>query len=166
MDILDKIIRASQKAIGEFNKPETHVKGDDFENYVEDYMFFKDNYKLVHKTQDYTANKDRYIEESKEPDFKFKSIKTGKEFFVEAKYRSGFHNDAVEWCTFPQLKRYQEIDKKTPVYLALGIGGYAYKPDYVFFIPLKDIKYTRLFRSFLKRYEASVDSPIDHRLLK
>ena len=129
-------------------------------------MFFKDNYKLVHKTQDYTANKNRFIEESKEPDYTFKSIKTGKTFCVEAKYRSGFHNDAVEWCTFPQLKRYQEIGKKTPVYLALGIGGYAYKPDYVFFIPLKDIKYTRLFRSFLRRYEVSVDSPIDHRLLK
>ncbi|MFC1903891.1 hypothetical protein ACFLW9_03305 [Chloroflexota bacterium] len=166
MDIFDKIIRAGEKAIAEFNKPETHVKGDDFENYVEDYMFFKDNYKLVHRTQDYSANKNRFIEESKEPDFKFKSIKTGKEFFVEAKYRSRFHNDAVEWCTFPQLKRYQEIDRKTPVYLALGIGGNAYKPDYVFCIPLKDIKYTKLFRSFLKKYEASVDSPIDHRLLK
>jgi hypothetical protein len=166
MDIFDKIIRASEKAIGEFNKPESHVKGDDFENYVRDYMFLKDEYKLLHKTQDYTANKGDYIEESKEPDYKFRSIKTGKEFFVEAKYRSAFRNDAVEWCTFPQLKRYQGIDKKTPVYLALGIGGYAYEPDYVFFVPLKDIKYTRLFRSFLKRYEVSVDSPIDHRRLK
>ena len=165
MDILDKIIRASEKAIAEFNKPETHVKGDDFENYVEDYMFYKDNYKLIHRTQDYSANKNRYIEESKEPDFKFQSIKTGKEFFVEAKYRSRFPN-AVEWCTFSQLKRYQKIDRGTSVYLALGTGGDAYTPDHIFFIPLKDIKYTKLFRSFLKKYEVSVGSAIDHRLLK
>ncbi len=165
MDVFDKIIRTAEKAIGEWNKPDSHVKGDDFENYVEDYLFFKDNYKLVHRTQDYTANKNRYIEESKEPDYKFKSIKTGKEFCVEAKYRSQF-SDAVEWCTFPQLKRYQEIDKKTPVYLALGIGGSAYKPDYVFFIPIKDIKYTKLFHSFLKRYEVSVGSPISPSRLK
>jgi len=166
MDILDKVIRAGQKAIEEFKKPDSHVKGDDFEYYVEDYMFFKDNYKLIHKTQDYTANKNRYIEESKEPDYKFKSIKTGKEFFVEAKYRSRFHDDTVNWCTFPQLKRYQEIDKNTPVYLALGIGGFANKPNSIFFIPLKDIKYTKLFRSFLKRYEVSVGSPISPSRLK
>jgi len=166
MDIFDKIIRASEKAIAEFDKPPGHVKGDDFENYVEDYMFYKDKYRLVHRTQDYSANKYRYIENSKDPDFKFKSIKTGKEFFVEAKYRSRFYTDTVEWCTFPQLKRYQKIDRDTTVYLALGIGGDAYTPDHIFFIPLKDIKYTKLYRSFLKKYEVSVDSPIDHRLLK
>lgn len=166
MDMLDRFIRAGEKAIGEFKKPISHVKGDDFEDYVRDYLFLKNEYQLLRKTHDYTANKGDYIEDSKEPDFTFKSIKTGKEFYIEAKFRSTFYKDAIEWCTFPQLKRYQEFNKKTPVYLAIGVGGEPYEPKHVFIIPLKDIKYTRLFRSFLKAYEQKVDSPIDHRLLK
>jgi hypothetical protein len=63
------------------------------------------------------------------------------------------------------LKRYKEIDQKTPVYITIGVGKESNSPGQIFFIPLKDIKYAKLNRTFLKDYEVSVNSPIDYRLL-
>ncbi|MFH1031409.1 MAG: hypothetical protein V1767_02430, partial [Chloroflexota bacterium] len=122
MDIISKVIRGAKGAMDAINKPESYVKGDAFENYIRKNLFVKDRYDLVQKTHDYTTNKGDFVENTKEPDFKFRSIKTGKEFFVEAKYRSSYRENAIEWCKPFQLKRYKEIDKKTPVYLALGVG--------------------------------------------
>jgi hypothetical protein len=166
MDIFSKVIRVTKVTLDTINKPDSFVKGDEFEAYIRAHLFVKDRYDLLQRTHDYTTNKDDYVENTKEPDFKFRSIKTGKEFFVEAKYRSEYHENAVEWCKPFQFKRYKEIDKKTPVYVTIGIGKESNSPGQIFFIPLKDIKYTKLFRSFLKDYEVSVNSPIDHRLLK
>jgi hypothetical protein len=166
MDIISKVIRVTKVTLDAINKPESFVKGDEFEAYIRTHLFVKDRYDLLQRTHDYTTNKDDYVENTKEPDFKFRSIKTGKEFFVEAKYRSDYYENAIEWCKPFQLKRYKEIDKKTSVYVTLGVGKESNSPSQIFFIPLKDIKYTKLFRSFLKDYEVSVNLPIDHRLLK
>lgn len=166
MDFISKVVRVTKVTLDAINKPESFVKGDNFEAYIRAHLFVKDRYELLQRTHDYVTNKDDFIENTKEPDFKFRSIKTGKEFFVEAKYRSVYHENAIEWCKPFQLKRYKEIDKKTPVYVTLGVGKESNSPSQIFFIPVKDIKYTKLFRSFLKDYEVSVNSPIDHRLLK
>lgn len=166
MDIISKVIRVTKVTLDAINKPESFVKGDEFEAYIRTHLFVKDRYDLLQRTHDYTTNKDDYVENTKEPDFKFRSIKTGKEFFVEAKYRSDYYENAIEWCKPFQLKRYKEIDKKISVYVTLGVGKESNSPSQIFFIPLKDIKYTKLFRSFLKDYEVSVNLPIDHRLLK
>ena len=166
MDFISKVVRVTKVTLDAINKPESFVKGDDFEAYIRAHLFVKDRYDLLQRTHDYVTNKDDFVENTKEPDFKFRSIKTGKEFFVEAKYRSVYHENAIEWCKPFQLKRYKEIDKKTPVYVTLGVGKKSNSPSQIFFIPVKDIKYTKLFRSFLKDYEVSVNSPIDHRLLK
>jgi len=165
MDFISKVVRVTKVALDEINKPESFVKGDEFEDYIRAYLFVKDRYDLIQKTHDYVTNKDDFVENTKEPDYKFKS-RTGKEFFVEAKYRSDYYENAIEWCKPFQLKRYKEIDKKTPVFVTIGVGNYSSSPGQIFFIPLKDIKYTKLFRSFLKKYEVSVNSPIDYRLLK
>jgi hypothetical protein len=166
MDIFDKIARVTKVALNEINKPDTFVKGDAFEGYVRTQLFVKERYELLNKTHDYTTNKDDYIENTKEPDFRFRSIKTGHEFLVEAKFRSAYYDNAIEWCKLFQLKRYKAIDKTTPVYIILGVGKECDAPGEIFLIPLKDIKYTKLFRSFLKDYEIPSSSPVDHRLLK
>ncbi|PPD57699.1 hypothetical protein [Dehalogenimonas etheniformans] len=82
MDIFSKIARVAKVTIDEINKPESYVKGDSFENYVRHRLFVKDRYDLIQKTHTFNTNKDDYIENTKEPDFKFRSIKTGEEFFV------------------------------------------------------------------------------------
>jgi hypothetical protein len=166
MDIFSDIIRVAKVTINEINKPESFVKGDQFENYVRSHIFVKDKYDLIQRTHDYTTNKYDFVENTKEPDFKFRSIKTGKEFFVEAKYRSYYHENTIEWCKPFQLKRYREINNKTPVYITIGIGNEADSPSHLFFISLEDIKYTKLSRSFLKSHEISVNSPLDYGLLK
>jgi hypothetical protein len=165
MDIFSNIVRVARVTIDEINKPESYIKGDAFEDYIRTNLFLKDRYDILQRTHDYTTNKEDFVENTKEPDFKFRSIKTGEEFFVEAKYRSAYYEDAIEWCKPYQLKRYKEIDQKTPVYITIGVGKESNSPSQIFFIPLKDIKYTKLNRSFLKDYEVSVNSPIDYRLL-
>jgi hypothetical protein len=141
----------------ELSKPETHVAGDEFERYVRKYLFPKERYDLVHRTHDYGANKGDFVETSKEPDFRFRSKRSGREFSVEVKYRSGLHQGAVEWCKPYQLERYKTIDKAKSVYAAIGLGGLPGSPAHVYIVPVRDIRYTRLFPSFLRGYEVRAD---------
>jgi len=139
----------------EFNvtsTPETFRKGEEFEDYVRQHLFPKGQYVLLQRTHNYLGNKDDFVDNTKEPDFKFKSL-SGMTFFVEVKYRSYYFKGAVEWCKAYQLRRYREIDKQTPIYIVIGIGEQPDNPNQLFCIPLKDIKYTRLFPSFLQPYE-------------
>jgi len=159
------ITRALKVAWDELNKPASYVKGDEFERFIRTSLFPNTDYDLLQKTHDYTTNKNDYIETSKEPDFKFRSRISRKVFFVEAKYRSRFYNEVLDWCKPYQLNRYQAIDIITPVYIAIGVGGQAREPDQVFLIPMKDIKYKRLFRSFLKRYQVSAAHCVTEREL-
>jgi len=147
------LTRAIKAAWDEVSKPEGFVKGEEFERFIRRHLFPNDNYDLLHRTHDYTSNKNDYIESSKGPDFKLRSREFGKEFFVEAKYRSGFYKGAVEWCTIHQLRRYQAINKKTPVYVVIGVGQQPGSPERVYLVPLKRIRYTRLFHSFLSEYK-------------
>jgi len=155
------ISRLTKFVVDDIKTPEGFFKGEKFEKYIRDHLFTKSKYILLHKTHDYKSNKGDYIENTKEPDLKFRSIKSKKEFFVEAKYRARYYEDAVEWCKPFQLKRYKAIDKQTPVYIALAVGKESSSPGQIFLMPVKDIKYTKLFRSFLRKYEVSIDRPID-----
>jgi hypothetical protein len=161
MDFISRVTKITKVVIDEINKPESFVKGDEFEAYIRTHLFVKDRYTLLQKTHDYSTNKSDFVENSNEPDYKFRSIKTGNEFFVEAKYRSAYYENAIEWCKPFQLKRYKEIDMKTPVYLTLGVGGNSNSPAHIFLLAIKDAKYTRLFSSFLKGYEVNKNSPIE-----
>lgn len=88
MGLLDRLSDGSKAFLNEVLKPESFAKGDKFEAYIRNSLITKDKYILLQKTHDYATNKNDYIEDTKEPDYKFKSIKGGIEFFVEAKYRS------------------------------------------------------------------------------
>jgi hypothetical protein len=150
------LTRALKAAWSEVNKPETYVKGDEFEHYVRKCLFTKEEYDLVHQTHDYATNKNDFVENSKEPDFKFRSRRSNREFFVEVKYRSAFYQGAIEWCKPYQLKRYKVIDKATPVFVAIGLGGLPESPAHVYVVPMKYARYTRFFASFLKEYEVPI----------
>jgi hypothetical protein len=141
-------------------RPETFVKGDEFEQYIRDRLFPKSEYVMIHKTHDCKANTNDFIETPKEPDFKLRCVKTGAEFYVEAKYRSLYNDGAVEWCKPYQFNRYKEIAEITPVYIVIGVGGKAGSPAQVFLIPLYKIKYARLFKAFLREYEIPLDRPV------
>ena len=158
------LTRTAKAAWDEIVKPESYVKGDEFEHFVRDRLFLKEDYDLLQWTHDYTTNKNDYAA-SKEPDFKLKSIKSGREFFVEVKFRLDFYKGAIEWCKPYQLRRYKEIDTRTPLYIVIGVGHKPSEPDHLYLLPLKHIRYTTLFRSFLKAYTIKSNQCIDERSL-
>ena len=160
MGFFDKLSKVAKAAMDEALKPESFSKGDDFEDYVRKYIFPPDRYELIHRTHSYTDNKNDYIESTLYPDFLFRCIETGKEFYVEAKYRSGFYNDKAEWTYPKQLKRYQEINKKKPVFLCLGLHGKPKSPEFVFIIPMSKLKYTGLFNTFLDEFKFYTKKPV------
>jgi len=153
------LLEAVKAALDKINTPETFRKGEEFESYVRHYLFPRDTYLLLQKTHNYTGNKNDFVDNTKEPDFKFKSP-GGITFFVEAKFRSGYFNDKIDWCKPYQLRRYQEINRQTPVYIVIGFGANPGNPDHLYLIPVKNIKYTGLFPSFLKQYEVPLKKSI------
>ena len=147
------LTRAIKAAWNEASKPETFVKGDEFEDFIRKHIFTHDDYELLAKTHDYTSNKNDFVQSSTEPDFKFRSRRNGKVFFVEAKYRSAYSDGKIKWCKPYQLTRYEAINRAIPVYVVIGVGNLPSSPEHVFLVPVKRIKYIQLFRSFLREYE-------------
>ena len=138
----------------DFLTPEEYKMGEEFENFVKS-LFPEKYYVLVHQTHKYTENKERYIENSKEPDFKFRHKKSGHEFYIECKFRTGLYQDKFYWAkSEEQMKRYktfQEGVRPAKVFIA----GSPSDPERLFIVPLDDIKYPSLYPSFLKPYEVN-----------
>lgn len=160
MSLFKKISRVANAIKSELETPESFVKGDEFEKYVREIVFPKGKYELVHKTHSYRDNNNDYIESSLHPDFLFRCKETNREFYVEAKYRSGFFKDKVEWSNSNQLKRYKEINSKKPVFVCLGLHGKPNKPDFIFLIPISKAKYTGYYESALRDFEFHKDKPV------
>ena len=162
MGFLDRIGRAVNSALDELKKPESFVKGEDFEKYVREYMFPDSDYELIYQTSSYSQNKDRFATDSMKPDFLFMDRKTKKQFYVECKYRSDEYrkDEKLEWTYPEQLKRYKEVSKDIPVFIALGIQGTSYDPDFIFLIPLKNVSFCGFYDSFLSKYEFYKRKPV------
>ena len=152
---MSRLSQIAKSIFLESTKEGGFVKGEDFENYVERYIFPKEEYTLIYRTPNEAMNAERFVESSLYPDFQFRDKKTDKKFWVEVKYRQDSYKDKIMWATEAQLKRYKEYDKKLPVFVAIGVGVYgnASMPDYFYIVPVKHIKYVGLFESFLNKYE-------------
>ena len=161
MDLLKKAAKIVKAAVGAAITPESFDKGQEFEEYIHKYLFPKSKFDLVHHSHDFSANRDSYVETSLYPDFKFRAKETGKEFWVEAKFRTSAFNNEVEWCKDYQLKRYVEINKEAPVFAVLGVGGAAANPERIYIVPVKQAKYTKLFVSLLRKYEFNPRQPVN-----
>lgn len=160
MDIFKRIGKA---IINEIVKPGSFVKGEQFEEYVRTYMFPKKDYDLVHRTHDYKSNSKDYVEDSLKPDFKFRDKKTGKEFYVEVKWRAGRYNreDKIEWCNDKQLKRYKDIDKSDcKVFVVLGLGDNPKTPEEIILFPVCSCNYSDLYDSFMDKYSFYLDKSV------
>jgi len=143
------LTRAIKAAWDEINKPENFGKGEEFQDFVRSQLFTRDDFALLERAPNYTKND--FNESSKKPDFKFRSRKSGKEFFVEAKYRSVLYNGSFKF-NYDQLRRYRAINRETPVYYVIGIGQQPQSPGQVFLIPVENIRYLKLYRSVLNKY--------------
>ncbi|MBP2143415.1 hypothetical protein J2127_000570 [Methanococcus voltae] len=137
-------------------------KGKLFEKYVENVLFPKEYFDLLHKTPDYEQNNSRFVESSLKPDFMFRNKKTNEEFYVECKFRNELYGSMYKWAkSKDQMDRYRAIEMKENkrVFIAMGLSGTPEAPEYVFLTPLKDIKYISLYPTVYESYE--VEQPID-----
>ncbi len=162
MRILDAISKGIKTFSDELQKPESFRKGEQFEAYVRKYVFPPDRYQLLHKTHSYQSNQEDFAASSLYPDYGFKCLETGRNFYVEVKFREGvYHRDKIEWCKPFQLRRYQEIDRKdSPVFLALGLGTDARSPQEVFIIPVAKVEHCAFYDSFLDKYQFYLQKPV------
>ena len=163
MSLIKRIRKGIRAFSDEISKPDSFVKGEEFEEYVRKILFPKSDYILVHKTHDYRTNNSDYVESSIKPDFIFRDKKSKKEFYVEVKWRVGFYNrnNRIEWCNYNQLKRYQEIDKEDKrVFVVLGFGDKPKAPEEIVLFPISGCKYTELYDSFLDKYSFYVGKAV------
>lgn len=111
-------------------------KGKAFEDYTENVLFPESTYELLHKTNSYEQNSSRYVGDSRKPDFRFKCKLTGKEFHIEAKYRTNSFKESYDILSPSQLDSFKSIySYEVPIFITLGYGGTANDPEYVSIIP-------------------------------
>lgn len=136
--------------------PQTSYEiGDSFENYVSETLFNANQYDLIHRTNTYDQNKVRFAEHTLKPDFKFRCKQTQQEFYVEAKFRSGFNeNNMIDVMSDGQRERFRAIQKEenTPIYIAVGYGGLPANPNNISLIKLDDLQYLELYKSVLWKH--------------
>ncbi len=123
-------------------RTESFKRGQEFENYVLKNLFPEEEFKLIHRTNSYEQNQIKFATDTTKPDFKFKCIKTGKEFYVEAKYRSKYIYKKIRLIDLTQYNRFLDIQskEKTLILIILGIGGKPSKPNAVALISLNELE--------------------------
>lgn len=132
-----------------------YKKGVRFEQYVVS-LFPESEFALHDRTRDLSKHTGRFVESDTHPDLVFRSIKTGKVFAVECKWRSRWayqvNGGHGIWWNLYQFDRYEQYQNKTgtPVYVAFGIGGHSGKPTEVYFLELNRLRFPFLFRSLVK----------------
>lgn len=147
----------------EMTKPESFVKGEDFEEFVRNVLFPRVDYTLIHKSHNYYTNNRDYVESSMFPDFRFRDRDNEREFWVEAKWRNGRYNQdrMINWCKQHQLDRYKSIDRNdTKVFIALGLGGTPLRPKRVVLFPVSSCNFCDLYNSFIKNYSFFINKPV------
>lgn len=160
--IVEKVPRAAADSTeaGSFNA-ETYAMGKDFEHFIAKIFNRQKNVFTIEfwNFDVHNKHKDIQVESDRNPDFIIRHNESGARFGVECKFRSGTielgdGNQAVEWSTPDQIKRYGDFskEKNLPVFVVIGLGGKPKKPLVAFCVPLKEAHYPRLFMSLLSRF--------------
>ncbi len=152
--ILD-ILAAAGIAYAAYWATDSYKKGTRFEDYVAS-LFPEPEFVIEDRTRDTGKHLKRRVESDGHPDYKIRSVQSGKVFAVECKWRSkwGWQPNGGEgiWWNMGQQIRYEEYQKQTgiPVYVAFGIGGTPDKPREVYFLEVERLRYPFLYRSLIK----------------
>lgn len=118
--------------------------GHEFESYVAN-LFAPDEFSLLKNRSDRRTGH-HWPTSSFDPDLEWKHRATGFVFAVECKFRSHWRHSVagdsgLVWCEPHQLKNYRSFSRKRQilVYIALGVGGTASRPDEMYIIPLREL---------------------------
>ncbi|MCZ7362953.1 MAG: hypothetical protein O8C58_06440 [Candidatus Methanoperedens sp.] len=65
----------------------------------------------------------------------------------------------LRWSNPAQLKRYRDFsyDRRIPVFIVIGLGGYDDDPKEMFNIPLEEAKYPDLYPSVFNKFSRPPD---------
>ena len=141
-------------------KQDSFVKGDDFEEFLSEYIFPKDKYKCIHRTPSEPDTAKRFIQSAGLPDFQLQDLTNGNKFWLEAKYSSkwygAFPDQYILFVNEQTLDKYRNHDKDHTLFIAFGVGGSANYPAQTYIIPVRFIKYAdKIYKKFLHHYEIS-----------
>ena len=133
----------------------SYKKGARFEQYVTT-LFPEPDFVIQDRTRDNSKFLGRHVESDGHPDLIFRSIKTGKTFAVECKWRGKWARNkngelGIQWKPY-QAERYAAYGKEfnMPVFVAFGIGGTPEKPAEVYFLEADRLHYVFLNQSLIK----------------
>jgi len=121
--------------------------GNEFEDYVKG-MYSPDRFEITHRTPTNDDTGGSFVGSMMLPDLCFRERSTGREFWVECKYRSqADEHGLIEWCTEEQLHRYKRtrFNSRSPVFVMIGIGGGPDSPNRVYCLNIDRINFTTLF---------------------
>ena len=121
--------------------------GNEFEDYVIR-MFDPRRFELIHRTPTNRDTGGRFVSSMAYPDLRFREISSGKQFWVEVKYRSRTkERGSITWCSYPQLRSYKSarVISDEPVFIIIGVGGNIHDPDRIFTLNLDRVNYTTLY---------------------
>lgn len=136
----------------QFNKEVNFKKGEDFEQYIRNHLFPKDRFILVERTHNYETNKSDFVESTLKPDFKFRSIASNSEFYIEAKWRSKLHNNVLKWSYESQFERYKVYAKQNIFYVVIGLGGTPSNPENLYLSRIQDMDDFIIYKDELQCY--------------
>lgn len=127
-------------------------KGDDFEDYIIQFLGKRDDIKFVGKVSDYHKDGVSALENF-EPDLKFKFHNTA--FAVECKWRNSFNAGKITWAKDYQIRNYKAYQKtkNEKVYVAIGIGGEPGAPHQLFLVPLFRLTHSFATEDYIKEFE-------------
>ena len=130
-------------------------KGDDFEKFI--IKKFNKEYFTIKQWAGDKYIEGTYSEKTLQPDIivEFHLHDYSKKVAIECKWRSSIFNKSVQFSYEDQLKRYKEFEQKEhiDVYIALGIGGKASKPETLYLIPLRDLNEPLITHKNLIKYK-------------
>lgn len=163
MNVLTRTLKAGWE---ETSPSISYVKRNEFEQYVRDGLFPGASFTLIENIHGYHNNHRDFSQSSNLPDFKFKARNFGLEFFVEAKFRSHFQDQIIEWGKFFELNHYQVLDNIAPVILAIGLGGRPSAPERIFLIPVRHVKFIKQYPSMMQKFELESGHSADVEFLR
>ena len=133
--------------------------GNTFEDYVTD-MFDSKKFELMHRSPTNEDTGGRFVKSMVLPDLGFKEKSTGREFWVECKFRARTEDlGSITWCSDNQLRNYKRTyyRYREPVFIMLGVRGTVLNPEKVFCLNLERINFTRLFYSTYSTNQVKAD---------
>lgn len=140
--------------------PGNFCKGEQFENYVRNHLFPKEQYKLIHHSAAYFAqNSATLSEHTLQPGFTLQDLSTKKKFYLECKFRSALITNSFHFSKGYQTEHYKSYTD-LPFFLAFGLGGNPGTPGQVFLMPLQDSQFVMLHKRHIQGKEIQKDKTV------